>query len=152
MNLDHLLKKMTFPPSYSRQIESLRRLQRSPQPGRKDSRTNARPLRLKVRKKKQPQSAETPRTSTPEPQSPVRRYRVLRLWKIKPGRRYYLEEIVGRDAILRRNGQLTRTPLPASCPLPPNTSERFYLQTEVRSPEDLHRIRVKWVPAVDFSR
>ena len=53
--LARILKGMTFPPSYSRQIDSLRR-SRPPSPSpnpRNDAKKVSRPLKLKLRRKKQ---------------------------------------------------------------------------------------------------
>lgn len=142
MNLDQLLKEMTFPPSYSDQISSLCRIRMSPEPRQQRPR-----LELKIRRKKQPPPAVVVRCLSPEPQPATHpRYRLLRLWKVKPGRRYYLEEMRGSDAILKHNGRLTRTPLPVSCPLPPDTDRKYYLIAQAGKKGDIHRINVKWVP------
>lgn len=163
--LDRLLEQMTFPPSYSKQVEGLRRqLPKSYRPVQhqgSDARKRAiKARRLAARKRTTLvpdvqeilQEMRLPELVTPCP-SPTRlqlvsapHYRTLRLWKMKPGRRYFLEEIIGRDVVLKHNGNLTLTPLPASCPLPPNIGNRFYLVAEKGQAGDLHRIRVKWVP------
>ena len=153
LDLEGLIKHMDFPPSYYRQINSLQTAQLSPRSetpscsdGKKPS-TESRSSRLKLRRKKKPSLDETIHQPTPESQIPsAPRYRLLRLWKMKPGRRFFLEPMAGRDAILKHGGRMTRTPLPPSCPLPPSTGEKFYLQTEAGRAGDPHRITVKWIP------